>query len=238
MKNFRRHNLLGIMLLSLFCQNGLSQELTGICSFEFWKTATPSDVLLEIELSGLDVNQSCDEVSGDRPIHIALMRSHNDLAIQALIESDASLLVSNNIGETPVILTESMYHVAQEMLEKANEPRLVTRMESFLTQRIHEHTEVFDEVYQQLQNIMRDFLHNSFEDTEKTSYLQADFEERMGAFRTEYQRMHLHQGMQDFEQTEIYTNWLAIRKEHDFLEKLLDDLRKWEIQEKETKNLL
>ena len=231
MKNFRLYNLLGIMLLSFFCQDGLSQEPTGICSFKFWETATPSDVVLELELSDLDVNKSCDEGSGDKPIHIALMRSHNYLAIKTLIESGASLLVSNNLGETPVILTERMYDVAQGMLEQADkEPHLL----SFLTQRI----EVFDEVSQQLQNIMRDFLRNSFEDIETTSHLQADFEERMGAFRTEYQWHTLTQGEQDFEQTEVHANWLAVKKEHDFLERLLTNIKRLEAQEKEAKNIL
>ena len=106
--------LLEAILIGTFCQKGMSQEPVGICSFEFWKTASPSDVLLAVE--GVNVNQPCNEESGDRPIHIALMRSNNYLAIKALIESGASLFAVNNKGETPAILTEKMYDMAQRLL--------------------------------------------------------------------------------------------------------------------------
>ena len=234
MKHF--HSLLGILLFSFFCQTGVSQEPTGICSFEFWPTATPSDVILELELSGININEPCDEETGDRPIHRALMRSNNYLAIKVLIEFGASLLISNNIGETPVILTEQMYHKAQTMLAQ-NEPRLMHNMGEFLTQRITEHADAFDEVRQQLQDIMRDFLNNDLEGIDKASYLQAKFEEALGELRSEHQYAHFSQGVQDFESTDIYTNQLGIRRHRDFLRTLLNNLRQLEEQEQRERNL-
>ncbi len=241
MRHFKLYYLLGIILFSFSAQNGLSQQPTGICSYEFWPTATPSDVILELELSGIDINSPCDEETGDRPIHIALMRSNNYLAIEVLFEFGASLLVSNKNGETPVILTEQMYHTAQTMLEQ-NKPRLLRSMKDFLTQRVTEHSGAFDEVRQQLQDIMRDFLNNNLEDidegTDKASYLQAKFEEALGELRSEHQYVHFSQDMQDFESTDIYTNQLGIRRHRDFLRTLLNNLRELEEQEQRAKALL
>ena len=124
MRYFHLYYLLGIILFSASYQNALSQETTVLCNFEFLETALPSDVLLELELSGIHVNQVCDEETGDRIIHRALMRVrvHNYLIIQTLIESGASLLVANNKEETPVILTAQMYRMSHILSEQVIDP--------------------------------------------------------------------------------------------------------------------
>ena len=229
-------NILGklifICVIVGYIQTTVAQtEANLICDEDWYLNVQPNEVTTEIErLNALnpdfDINQICNEATGDQPIHIAVMRTRNLLVIDALLEAGADVLQANLLGETPTLLVERMHSRARLLLEQID-ASLLPNMEDYLAERIQETSQKFDTIRQQLQDIMREFIQGSFEDetADTVNQLQESFESTMEEFRNQYRQAQLQYGMQAFQQSDRYTNWSAIQEEYDFLERLLEYIR-------------
>lgn len=235
---------LSIALLVLSVSLKLEGQIqTAFCKPLWWISAKDYDVLSELadlSITPFDVDAPCPDGTGNRPIHYALMMSHDYTgdAIEAFIEhANPSFLVVNLAGETPDLLLHRLIAQAQEDYNEIDGP-LMAEHQAFMGSTIGESTQKSERLKQSLTEDVSALLDESIESDRMRDILQASWTKHIDDFQREYQESYIRQGQRQFqrEHRARYEERRAINQDIDFLKMLHRDIEEYEALEIERRN--
>ena len=106
----------------------------NLCSSEWLKTASASAVRALVR-AGADVNEVCNSVYGNRPLHQALLTEEiAPEVVGALIDAGANVAERNNYGQTPFEYVEERFERASRMFRPGT---AAYRREASIRDRFH-----------------------------------------------------------------------------------------------------